>query len=244
MRRSELAHALRAMTAAHADPARISRGRRYAREGAVGSLRVEPGRIRATVQGSRPAPYQVTVGCRPADDGTRATIEDALGRGLPVAAAVDDALLEGFDVVPQSYVSSCNCPDWEDPCKHAVAVLTEFADLASDRPELLLHWRSVDTGAVEPAGATEGADRRAVARALLERMGASSRGAPPPTETLADPFFTGSVPASGPVLEGMPTLTPRPNPFRKGQIVIEGVDVGLVLAELISMLGEVLEEHT
>src|SRR5436309_7367872 len=41
--------------------ARLTRGRSYARRGQVLTLTVNPGRVTATVQGSRPKPYQVDI---------------------------------------------------------------------------------------------------------------------------------------------------------------------------------------
>jgi len=41
--------------------ARMQRGRRYARAGQVLAVDVEKGRVTASVQGSRPTPYAVTI---------------------------------------------------------------------------------------------------------------------------------------------------------------------------------------
>jgi uncharacterized Zn finger protein len=35
----------------------------------------------------------------------------------------------------------CTCPDWDDPCKHAVAVMIAFADFVGDEPSALVRWR-------------------------------------------------------------------------------------------------------
>ena len=44
---------------------RLTRGKNYARAGQVLTLDVEPGAVRATVQGSRVKPYKVRVGLDP-----------------------------------------------------------------------------------------------------------------------------------------------------------------------------------
>ena len=43
------------------DPGRLARGRTYARKGQVIDFEMTPGRVAGRVQGSRPAPYQVTI---------------------------------------------------------------------------------------------------------------------------------------------------------------------------------------
>src|SRR5690606_10470831 len=57
---------------------RLTRGRSYARAGQVLSLRVAPGEVTATVQGSRRAPYQVRVGLEPFSDQVWEAVEVAL----------------------------------------------------------------------------------------------------------------------------------------------------------------------
>src|SRR6266699_4280114 len=48
--------------------ARLTRGRSYARQGQVLSIDVEPGLVKAKVQGSRPKPYNVKIQLRPLSD--------------------------------------------------------------------------------------------------------------------------------------------------------------------------------
>ena len=58
---------LRALTAELADPGRFSRAKAYARDDAVTDIQIEPGSVRAVVQGTRPEPYVATVQVRPLD---------------------------------------------------------------------------------------------------------------------------------------------------------------------------------
>src|SRR5438132_7382781 len=44
--------------------ARLSRGRSYARRGQVLSIDVEKGKVKAKVQGSRPKPYDISIGVK------------------------------------------------------------------------------------------------------------------------------------------------------------------------------------
>lgn len=118
-----LATRLSILAAEAADPDRYRRGRVYSKQRAVVSIEVEPGEVRGRVQGSDPRPYQVTLKVRP-------------GRTpMPVRADL---------------VALCSCPDDSLMCKHAVAVLLEFADDVARQPDLLTRWRVVDPDAADP----------------------------------------------------------------------------------------------
>src|SRR5213078_2416785 len=73
------------------DPARLQRGRGYARGGRVEELIVEPGLIAARVWGSRPTPYRVEIRLPTFDD---SLWRRAIGR-LAAAAGTTGALLIG-----------------------------------------------------------------------------------------------------------------------------------------------------
>src|SRR5437764_12471516 len=75
---------------AQLDPNRLPRGRGYARSGTVGELDIGPGLIRASVQGSAPTPYDVTVRVRVfADDEWRRALAVVAGQ-VGRAAALPD----------------------------------------------------------------------------------------------------------------------------------------------------------
>ena len=111
-----------------ADPPRFRRGKLYVVENAVTRLELSPGQLIATVLGSRDEPYQVVaaVGMVPRPPGPIESLRTQLTRLTP----------EGGELIV-----SCTCPDWDDPCKHAVAALLAFAAELVGRPELLLEWR-------------------------------------------------------------------------------------------------------
>jgi uncharacterized Zn finger protein len=113
-----------------AEPERLRRGRRYARQGAVVDVVVEPGLVRGSVQGSRAQPYEVVV-----------RVLAGPGGGDRLTDLVPSSGHLGFQ---------CTCPDWEHPCKHGVAVLTHLAERVAYDPSLLATWRGVpetgDTG--------------------------------------------------------------------------------------------------
>lgn len=133
---------------------RVDRGRDYARRGRVRNLSVEPGELRAAVQGSRRMPYgvRVTYPSVPVEDWLR--VEQAMARQalfaarllageLPhetveVFAACDVAL---FPDQGSQFRSSCTCPDEVNPCKHVAALFYAFADALDRDPFLLFRWR-------------------------------------------------------------------------------------------------------
>lgn len=134
--------------------ARMRRGRRYARAGQVLSLDVRAGMLLAQVQGSRRTPYVVTVASTPPSDVQWRMLEEAfaarvgfvarlLGGEVPadLEDAFRDASVELFPATWSHVDARCNCPDWENPCKHIAAVLYVFADRLDDDPWLLLAWR-------------------------------------------------------------------------------------------------------
>lgn len=133
---------------------RMQRGRRYARTGQVLSVDVTPGLLVSQVQGSRRTPYVVTVRSDQPSDAQWSRLDQTLrskvgfvarllaGEVPPeLEAACADAGIGLFPATWQSLNATCNCPDWENPCKHIAAVLYVFADQLDNDPWLLLNWR-------------------------------------------------------------------------------------------------------
>ena len=58
---------------------RLARGRNYARRGQVMEFELGTGKVRARVQGSRPAPYQVRIGVMPLTTAQWRSVTEALG---------------------------------------------------------------------------------------------------------------------------------------------------------------------
>jgi uncharacterized Zn finger protein len=136
------------------DPARLQRGRSYARSGQVLSLQENPYGIEALVQGSRPAPYKVIIQVTPLTDEqwdlvTDAMAEQALFTAQLLAgempANIEDAFeTAGISLFPKlagDLYSSCSCPDWANPCKHVAATHYILADRFDDDPFLLFRMR-------------------------------------------------------------------------------------------------------
>jgi uncharacterized Zn finger protein len=133
---------------------RLTRGRSYARAGQVLALEVAAGAVTASVQGSRPKPYRVTIGIRPFTEPTWARIE-----GLLAAQALYSARLLAGDLPPdleQVFAAAgaplfpaevsdldlrCNCPDFAVPCKHLAATFYLLAEAFDADPFQILQWR-------------------------------------------------------------------------------------------------------
>ncbi|WJV49441.1 SWIM zinc finger family protein [Streptomyces flavofungini] len=138
------------------DPARLARGRAYAREGHVDTITVAPGRIVAYVHGSRPRPYRAELRMRtltPADwdrlldaaVADPAHLTALLTRDMPEALATT-ADRTGVPLLPGhgDLVPSCACPDRGHPCKHAAALTYQTARILDADPFVLLLVRGAD----------------------------------------------------------------------------------------------------
>lgn len=138
---------------ARLDPNRLGRGRSYARRGSVLDLRVDPGVVSATVQGSRVTPYEVTVRIRAFSGDEWDAVLDVVSAQIGRVAAlldgelppevVDDAQAAGLELLPDAgeVKTACNCPDFAVPCKHSAAVCFLIADALDEDPFVLLLLR-------------------------------------------------------------------------------------------------------
>src|SRR3954453_12514561 len=70
------------------DGGRLARGRAYARKGQVMDFALQPGRVTARVQGSRPKPYAVTIDIAAFDDAQWTALTEALGEQALYRAAL------------------------------------------------------------------------------------------------------------------------------------------------------------
>ncbi len=162
-------------------PGRLGRGRTYARKGQVIGFDLTPGSVVGQVQGSRPDPYEVTLGIPAYDEAQWTRILEELGsqalyRAALLAGDMPHEIVDLFDglelpLFPSMVDMRCSCPDWGVPCKHASAVLYVLAEAFDADPFLVLAWR--------------GRDREAILTAL--------RGLPDPEEA-PDPLAVDDVP--------------------------------------------------
>ncbi|MEM9564508.1 MAG: SWIM zinc finger family protein [Actinomycetota bacterium] len=141
------------------DEGRLFRGRALFRKGSVGDLVIADGSITASVRGSQGDGYQTSISTALAPPGVRRQVAD----GLADDRSVDDLIDDGVDVCPREIdlAFECDCPDWEEPCKHVAAVLFAFADRVDLDEAELLRWRGLEP---PPATATSVASATAGAR--------------------------------------------------------------------------------
>ena len=162
---------------------RLPRGRSYLRGGMVLHLAIEPGKVEALVQGSRPAPYEITINvaalnaakwakARAACTGRLDSLQALLSGQFP------DALKELFMVqggglfpAPSEITFDCTCPDWASMCKHVAAVLYGVGVRLDADPRLFFTLRQVS---IEDLVAKA---LRGTSRTLLEKAGQAAGGA-------------------------------------------------------------------
>ncbi|MET8308743.1 SWIM zinc finger family protein [Micromonospora sp. NPDC005173] len=143
-----------AMERAALDRGQLSRGRRYALAGQVGPITVSPGRISAPVHDGDPdRPHDTVVRVGPLSERQWDRLLDALAaKAGHIAALLDremppelvntaeDAgvrLLPGYgDLEPE-----CECPSWDQPCRHAAALAYQTSWLLDRDPFVLLLMR-------------------------------------------------------------------------------------------------------
>jgi uncharacterized Zn finger protein len=134
--------------------ARLNRGRSYARSGNVLEIDVQPGLVRAKVQGSRKQPYRVEIGLKPISRGDWNKVFALLRRKAIYAARLLSGEMPrdieeifkaaGVPLFPQSgedLLMSCTCPDWASPCKHVAAAYYVLGSEFDRDPFLLFQLR-------------------------------------------------------------------------------------------------------
>src|SRR5260221_9514102 len=133
---------------------RLTRGRSYARQGQVISIDIEPGVVKAKVQGSQPKPYNIKIQLRPLSDQdweevTEAMASQAIFAAKLLAGEMPTNIEEAFHAVKLSLfptaakdlVTDCSCPDWANPCKHIAAVYYLLAERFDEDPFLIFKLR-------------------------------------------------------------------------------------------------------
>ena len=136
---------------------RLSRGRAYARSGQVLSVEIEPGLVKAKVQGSRPKPYNVririkTLAPHDGDKLAAALSSQVLFTAKLLAGEMPHDIEQvftasGLALFPErssDLDTDCSCPDWSNPCKHVAAVYYLLGEEFDRDPFLLFKLRGVD----------------------------------------------------------------------------------------------------
>lgn len=135
---------------------RLERGRRYARRGQVAKILIEPGKVLAQVQGSRPKPYAVQIALHPISRKGWSRVADAIARQALYTAKLlsgempheiektfAEAKLALFPKSRHDLSTDCSCPDWENPCKHIAATYYILAQEFDRDPFLLFKLRGI-----------------------------------------------------------------------------------------------------
>ncbi len=133
---------------------RLTRGRSYARQGQVISIDVEPGIVKAKVQGSQPKPYNVEIRLKTLSDEDWEKVTEAMASQAIFAANllagempknIEEAFgavhLSLFPTVLKELVTNCSCPDYANPCKHIAAVYYLLAERFDEDPFLIFKLR-------------------------------------------------------------------------------------------------------
>ncbi|MGX1885211.1 SWIM zinc finger family protein [Streptomyces sp. NPDC055287] len=134
------------------DGEQLRKGRRYAREGAVGAVSVRPGRITAVVRDKDGSAYRGDVLLqRLSDDDWDRFLDMAVERAGHIAALLDrempphlveDATAAGVELLPGigDLEPECSCDAW-DHCPHTAALCYQVARLLDQDPFVLLLMR-------------------------------------------------------------------------------------------------------
>jgi uncharacterized Zn finger protein len=186
---------------------RLTRGRSYARAGQVLALDIAPGLVTASVQGSRPTPYQVRIGLTPYPELTWAKIEialaeqalysaDLLAGELPhdLEPLLQEMGVPLFPAAVRDLDMRCSCPDAAVPCKHLAATFYLLAEAFDGDPFQILWWRGRSRQALLDRLRTLRADGpadRAMPAAV--RSGLTPTPAPTPAPTSASVGAVGAA---------------------------------------------------
>jgi SNF2 family DNA or RNA helicase/uncharacterized Zn finger protein len=151
---------------------RLPRGRVYARNGSVKGITIKENQIHSKVQGSRRAPYQVSLVIPEfrlehkklllgAILKSPLTLSRLLNRELP--NELDRIALDaGIRIFPSSWKDlsmECSCPDWAVPCKHLAAVIYIISSEIDKNPFLIFQLHGLDiVKELEKSGFTGQAD--------------------------------------------------------------------------------------
>jgi uncharacterized Zn finger protein len=125
------------------------------------SLDVSPGEVTASVQGSRPRPYTVSIGLAVLSERTWSAVEAALAAQALFSARLLAGEMPGqieevfagagaalFPTSANQLAMHCSCPDWTVPCKHIAATFYLLAEAFDADPFQILHWRGRDRDAL------------------------------------------------------------------------------------------------
>jgi len=185
--------------------ARLARGRSYARSGQVTQIALEPGGVRAQVQGSRAKPYDVTIRIAQLVAPEWRAVTAAIAADARLAAAllagqmpedIESAFrAAGVSLFPaheRDMQTACSCPDWSNPCKHVAAVFYLVGEEFDRDPFLLFVVRGFAREAVRDlCGATDEANSQDTDVPVARRQARPRRATAAADATPLDATFWG-----------------------------------------------------
>jgi uncharacterized Zn finger protein len=137
--------------------ARLGRGRSYARRGQVLSITIDKGLAKASVQGSRPKPYDITIKIKTLSAAQWKKLAKIVSHQAIFAAKLlagempkdiekvfRDAHLSLFPEKLKELDTDCSCPDWANPCKHIAAVYYILGEEFDRDPFLIFKLRGMN----------------------------------------------------------------------------------------------------
>ncbi|WP_250853791.1 SWIM zinc finger family protein [Streptomyces malaysiensis] len=200
---------LKALEDTALDGEQLRRGRKQAREGAVGAVCVRPGRITAVVRDRDRTPYRSDVLLREFTGAEwERLLEVVVDRSGHIAALLDrdmppqlaeDAAAVGVELLPGigDLEPECGCEAW-DHCTHTAALCYQLARLLDEDPYVLLLMR--------------GRGERELLDELQVRSAARAARHLPRTVEDAAPPVPGGVPAREVFAAPGPPPLPAPRP--------------------------------
>jgi uncharacterized Zn finger protein len=133
---------------------RLERGRNYARQGNILSIKFEGAQVLARVQGTDPEPYKVSLSLAPFSDEEWGYIIETMSQKAIYAAKLlagempqnieEVFTANGLSLFPFTLAevkSQCSCPDKANPCKHVAAIYYQLGDRFSEDPFVLFQLR-------------------------------------------------------------------------------------------------------
>ncbi len=134
---------------------RLDRGKRYIRTGAVLDLKIETGKIRAKVQGTRKTPYKIEIRISPLSEEKCQEIIKKCSRKIEnleslLSGTFPEELKElfqgnnGLFPEPKEISFNCSCPDWALLCKHVAAALYGVGVRLDNDPALFFQLRGIN----------------------------------------------------------------------------------------------------
>ncbi|MBY0230708.1 MAG: SWIM zinc finger family protein [Gemmataceae bacterium] len=168
--------------------ARLARGRSYARDGQVLSIDVGVGEVTASVQGSRPDPYDVSIRVKALTERQWAEVVTLLSKqaifvAKLLAGEMPDDIERVFDQAGHSLFpekggdlrTECSCPDQANPCKHIAAVYYLLGEEFDRDPFLIFRLRGLERSKLAEKLSPGRKEPPAPKAQLREEIGADAR---------------------------------------------------------------------